>query len=173
MASLSLCFPFNFLGSSTQIRRARQSWMPVSSSASSTRTPVSSPKNAWLRRSRIDSLMSEKSPKDDKYCTSTRDTHVANKPVYLWLLVWRMQPSMISLISGSFTLSKLAGLMPWKCKCTYGKVYIDINAKLTQICHFMLSSQTAEIIFKETNKTKYKLDFIYLLNECFQDSKWY
>lgn len=59
MASLSLCFPFSFLGSSTQIRRARQSWEPVSSSANSTRTPVSSPKNAWFRRSRIESLLKE------------------------------------------------------------------------------------------------------------------
>lgn len=35
-----------------------------------------------------------------------------SKPAYLWLLFWRMQHSMISLISGSFTLSKLAGFIP-------------------------------------------------------------
>lgn len=56
MAPLSLGLPFSFLGSSTQSRRAMVDFLPWSSSASSTRTPVSSAKKAWLSRSLISYL---------------------------------------------------------------------------------------------------------------------
>lgn len=59
MAPLSLGLPFSFLGSSTQSRRAMVDFLPWSSSASSTRTPVSSAKKAWLSRSLISYLEGE------------------------------------------------------------------------------------------------------------------
>lgn len=56
IAPVSLYFPFSFLGSSTQSFRAMEDFFPSSSSLSSTRTPVSSAKKAWFRRSLMEYL---------------------------------------------------------------------------------------------------------------------
>lgn len=59
IASLSLCLPFNFLGSSTQSLKPSDEFEQSSSSANSTLNPVSSAKNAWFSRSLIDNLMNK------------------------------------------------------------------------------------------------------------------
>lgn len=56
MASLSLYFPLSFFISSILSHNLIASISPSSSSASSTRTPVSSWKNAWFRRSLMEYL---------------------------------------------------------------------------------------------------------------------
>lgn len=61
MAPLSLGFPFSFLGSSTHNLKAIVDFLPWSSSASSTLTPVSSAKKAWLSRSLISYLKHQNS----------------------------------------------------------------------------------------------------------------
>lgn len=61
IAPLSLYFPFSFFWSSTQSLRAIDVFLPSSSSASSTLTPVSSAKKAWFSRSLMEYLGKEKS----------------------------------------------------------------------------------------------------------------
>lgn len=60
MAPPSLYLPFSLRGSSTHIFSAMDVFIPSSSSASSTLTPVSSAKKAWFSRSLMEYLWTER-----------------------------------------------------------------------------------------------------------------
>lgn len=66
IASLSLYFPFNFLISSIRSHNLIAIFSPSSSSANSTRTPVSSWKKAWFKRSLMEYLSKKKKIKKKK-----------------------------------------------------------------------------------------------------------
>lgn len=114
IASLSLYFPLSFFTSSILSHSLIASISPSSSSANSIRTPVSSWKKAWFRRSLIEYLNRWRwqlyFSEDLDYLKPVEFSKLGD----LSSLFWRIHPSMISFTSGMATLSKLPGFTPYR-----------------------------------------------------------
>ena len=102
MALLSLYLPCSFFVSSMRSQSLSPDLMPSSSSASSTCTPVSSWKKECSSRSWMVYLQGTQLSAG----LGARGGSAAQAPAppYLSFLSMRMQPSMISFSSGTFTL---------------------------------------------------------------------